>query len=247
MGKSAGSPPPAPDYKGAAEATAASNRYNQNTPYGNLTWSSSPGSDGNPQWTSSISLDPRVQSALDQQLDFSTQMGNLGQQQLGQVQAQGQPDLSSVQGVADKAYGAMTSRLDPQWEQREGSFQNQMANQGIPVGSEAYENANREFQQGRNDAYQQANLGAIQTMPQTYQMATDQYNQPLNRFNAFRTGTQVNSPQFQQPGGGANLLGAAQAQGQYGQGLYNAEVGSANSANSGMAQVGSAALMAFAI
>ncbi len=259
--KDSPSPAPAPDYQGAAEATASgnleaarestkANRVNTYTPYGSQTYTQLDPSDPQSQWRSDITLTPQAQQALDSQMRFSTGMGNLGEQQLGQVQGQGQPDLSSVQGVQDKAYQAYTSRLDPQWDQRQQATETQLANQGIAPGSEAYTNAMRDFNYGRNDAYQQANLGAIQTAPQTYQMAQDMYNQPLNRFNAFRSGTQVQNPTFsqgpQQPNaGGANFSGAAQQAGQYGQGIYNAGVGEANSFNSGLASLGGAAMMAF--
>lgn len=141
------------------------------------------------------------------------------------------PDLSSVPQIADKAYGAMTARLDPQWGHAEDMQKTQLANQGLVPGGEAYDNAMRVFNQGKNDAYQQANLGAIQTMPQTYQLANDQYNQPLNQLNAIRSGAQIEGPQFTGP---ANYLGAAQATGQYNQGLYNAQVGQQNAMTSGL-------------
>jgi len=259
--KDSPSPPAAPDYTGAAQATASgnieaareatkANRVNTYTPYGSQTYSQTDPNDPASSWVSNISLAPDAQRALDSQMRFSTQMGDLGQQQLGQVQNQGAPDLSSVQNVQDKAYQAYTSRLDPQWDQREKALDAQLRNQGLVAGGEAYTNAMRDFNTGRNDAYQQANLGAIQTAPQTYQMAQDIYNQPLNRFNAFRSGTQVQNPTFsqapqQQQTPGVNYSGAATQQGAWDQGLYNAGVGSANSFNSGLMGIGAAGLMRY--
>lgn len=257
--KDSPSPPPAPDYKGAAEATASSGRYNQSTPLGSLTWSQGAPSVTNVpsggkfgdipsvtpgQWSSEVKLDPRVQQSLDTQLSLSNKLGSAAEQQAGKVQSQGPMDLQSVQDVSNKAYGAMTSRLDPQWNQREKANDTQLANQGIMQGSEAYDNAKREFGNQRNDAYTQANLQSNQLMPAVYGLGSDIYNQPLNRLNALRTGAQVNNPQFQQPGGGANLLGAAQAQSQYGQGLYGSEVASTNSANSNGAALAAALIAA---
>ncbi len=256
--KDSPSQPAAPDYTGAAQATAAgnieaareatkANRVNTYTPYGSQTYSQTDPNDPASSWVSNISLAPDAQRALDSQLNFSTQMGDLGQQQLSQVQGQGQPDLRSVQDVQDKAYQAYTSRLDPQWDQRQQQTETQLRNQGLVPGGEAYTNAMRDFNAGRNDAYQQANIGAIQTAPQTYQMANDIYNQPLNRFNAFRSGTQVQNPTFsqapqQQQTPGVNYSGAANQSGQYAQGLYNAGVGQANAFNSGLFSLGSAFL-----
>lgn len=61
----------------------------------------------------------------------------------------------------DAIYRSATSRLDPQWERRQQSMEVDLANRGITRGSEAYSRAMQDFNQGRNDAYQQALLGAI--------------------------------------------------------------------------------------
>lgn len=240
MGKSSPSAPPAPDYKGAAEAQTASQRVSQYTPYGSQVYSPT-GTDpqGNLMWRSDINLEPQAQQALDSQLGLSASMGQLAQSQVPGVQEQySKPmDLSSVPQIADKAYGAMTSRLDPQWQQREQMLNTQLVNQGLRPGMEAYSNAMRDFNTGRNDAYQQANLAAIQTMPQTYQLASSTYNQPLNTLNAIRSGAQVQNPQFG-PQQGTNYLGAAQSAGQYGQGLYNADVGQYNAMTQGLYGLG---------
>lgn len=233
--------PAAPNYTAAALAQAAGNRTNQVTPYGNLNWSNPNPKDQNSPWTSTVDLNPQAQQTLDTQMGLSNQMGNMAQQSLGQVNT-GPMDLSSVQGVQDQAYGALTSRLDPQWAQREDMQKTQLANQGIGVGSEAYSNSMRDFGNQRNDAYQQANLAAINTAPQTYQLASSIHNQPLNQFNALRSGAQVQNPTFQQPGGGANLLGAAQAQGASDMNAYSQKMGNYNAMLQGLFGLGSAGM-----
>jgi hypothetical protein len=86
MGKSS-STPPAPDYKAAAEATAAGNRINQVTPYGSLTYNDSGvDSQGNPSYTANVNLSPDQQKLLEQQNQTSLGLGNLQQQGLGYVQ-----------------------------------------------------------------------------------------------------------------------------------------------------------------
>ena len=238
--KDSPSPPPAPDYAGAAVAQQKSQMSSQYTPYGSQVYSP----DGNSPsgYRSDISLDPRAQGTLNSQMDLSRNLGNLAQGQLGRVNEQySQPmDLSSVQDVADRSYADQTSRLDPQWEQRKKAFDQQMANQGITAGGEAYDNAARSFGEQRNDAYTQARQQATANMPQTYQLANSIYQQPLNQLNAIRTGAQIQNPQFtQQPG--APMLGAAQAQNQYDMGLYNSQVGSQNSFMNGLMGLGGTA------
>lgn len=90
--------PATPDYRGAAQETAAgnleaaraaaaANRVNQETPYGNLTYTQS-GTDsyGNPTWTAKTSLSDVGQQLLDTQNQTSLGLGSAINAQLGQVQ-----------------------------------------------------------------------------------------------------------------------------------------------------------------
>lgn len=253
---SAPSPPPAPDYTGAAQATAAGNAQaaqqaqqanlvNQNTPYGTLTYSQDPTSrfsSGNPSYSSNINLNGTGQQLLNNLNNTQLGLSSLQQGAENQVAGQGPMSQQSVQDTANASYAAQTARLDPQWQANTTSEENQLVNQGLRPGQEGYDNAIRVFNQGKNDAYSQATQNAIATEPQTYQLASAEYNQPLNRLNALTTGSQVSNPQFgstpqQQTTAGPNYLGAAQSTGQYNQGLYNTQVGSANSANSALGSV----------
>lgn len=253
--KSSPAAPPAPDYQGAATATATgnkenlqfqtnSNRYNQYTPYGNETWTA-----GNPDtgqgWSSTINLDPTAKRTLDTQMNLSNQMGDLTSKSMGAVDAQGPMDLSSVQKIADQSYADQTARLDPQWQTNTNAQENKLVNQGLRPGMEGYDTAMRDFNNSKNDAYTQARQAANATMPQTYQLAQSTYDQPLNRANALRTGAQVQNPQFAATPGagytpGADMTGAANGQNQYNMGLYNSQVGGNNSAMGGMMQAGGA-------
>jgi Chaperone of endosialidase len=92
------SPPPAPDYTGAAQATAAgnldaaraaaaANRVNQVTPYGNLNYAVT-GSDpyGNPTWTATTNLSDVGKQLLGTQNAASLGLGQTINAQLGNVQ-----------------------------------------------------------------------------------------------------------------------------------------------------------------
>lgn len=255
MGSSKNKTPKTPDYTGAAQQTAqgnvdaarvaaAANRVNQYTPYGNLTYSHVAGG-GPDDWQSNIQLSPVGQQLLDQQNQSALGLGNLQNESLGRVSdSLSKPfDYGSVGDVQNAAYNAFTARLDPQWNQRQASLENQLTNQGIRPGSEAYSNAMRDFNTGRNDAYQQATLGAINTMPQTYQLAASLRSQPLNELNALRSGSQVQNPQFttapqQATTSGPNYLGATQAQYQGNLDAYNAATGGQNSLMGGLFGLG---------
>lgn len=260
-----GSQPATPDYVGAANATAQgnleatraaaqANRVNQYTPYGSLEYSKTPGlSDPDAGWNQTVNLSPVGQQLLDYSNESALGLGAQTNQALGRVdQALSQPfDYGSVEDTQDAAYKSFTSRLDPEWNTRQQQMDTQLANQGIPVGSEAYQNAMRSFNQGRNDAYQQATIGAINTAPQTYQLAQALRSQPLNELNALRTGSQVQNPTFsnvpqQATTSGPDLLGATNAQGQFDIGNVNARNAQQANTNQGLASLATvAAMMSF--
>lgn len=105
MGKST---PDAPDYRGAAEETAASsarvtnqqtwaNRPNVTTPWGSFAWDASSATDpstGQPitQWNQNVSLTPESQSALDSQMRIQEGRSGLAEGLLGRANDEfGQP------------------------------------------------------------------------------------------------------------------------------------------------------------
>jgi len=269
MGKSA-SAPPAPDYTAAAQATAAgnldaaraataANRVNQVTPYGSLNYSIN-GADpyGNPTWTAIQSLAPDQQKLLDIQNQLSIGTGQLGQQGLGYVQNMiSKPfDTSSLPTTglnAGQSYqDAYMQRLKPQIEQGREALSTQLANSGIPVGSEAYKRAMMAQGQKENDLLAAATTQGFGTglaaNQQGFNQLAYQRNEPINTLNAVRSGAQVQSPSFVNPAqqantAGADLLGATQMG-------YNAQLGASNAQNAannamtqGLFSLGGAALM----
>ena len=247
MGKK--SQPKAPDYTGAAQATAAgnletaraaaaANRVNQVTPYGSLTYThTGTGDDG---WTATQTLSPAQQQQLDLANNLSTGLLTTAQTGLEYVDnalgTGGKLDESRLAqpGISGQTVqDAVMSRLQPQIDRNNESLRTRLANQGLMEGSEAYKNAMTEQSQKENDLYTQAALQGINTgLTARQQGIQEQYtaqDRPLNIVNALRTGNQVQTPQFvnvpqQQTTSGADLLGAQQAQ-------YNAALGNANAEN----------------
>lgn len=95
MGKK--SAPPAPDYTAAVNAQAqasaqntaaqtAANRPNINTPWGSMSWTNTPGANGQDSWTANVSLSPQQQQALDSQFAIQQGMSGLAQTMIPQVQ-----------------------------------------------------------------------------------------------------------------------------------------------------------------
>lgn len=196
-------------------------------------------SQGNETWSQTTSLAPEQQALLDRYNKMQTGLLNRVEESYANPL-----NINSAQDIADKAYSGLTSRLDPQWNQREQAMQTQLANQGIAPGTEAYTNAMRDFSAGRNDAYQQANLQAYNLMPQALAMEQAARNQPLAELSSIRQGLSPTIPQFggfaqQQGVQGADLLGAAQSQ-------YGAQLGKVNAENAQAAGTTNAGLMTLA-
>ena len=70
-------------------------------------------------------------------------------------------DAAARQQVIDSMYGQAQRRLDPRFEGEQRAMENQLANSGIPRGSEAFSSAMRDFNMGKTDAYQTALDAAI--------------------------------------------------------------------------------------
>lgn len=182
--KDAPSPPPAPDYAGAATAQGAANKdtavasamlSNPNIygPYGNQTVSYAEGPDGNLIPTVNQTLNPQSQQIFDQQQ--AVKMGLAGLAGTGANIAQGvlnkpfQFSGPSVQtgldtsGIAKmpvnagmKAQEAIMARLEPAMARQRTSLETQLTNQGLRPGTEAWRNSMTDFGQQENDARMQA-------------------------------------------------------------------------------------------
>ena len=260
------SPPPAPDYAGAAKATAAgdleaariaakANRVNQVTPYGNLTYSQT-GTDPDAGWTATQTLSPDQQQMLQKNNALSLGLLGTAQQGLGSVNnllanpTIDESKLAQMPISGQSVQDAIFSRLTPQIERQRGQLEQTLANQGIMRGSEAFKNAMIDQGQRENDLMTQAALQGIGTGLTARQQGIQEQaylqDRPLNVINALRTGNQVSNPNFvnvpqQATTQGANLLGAAQAQGQADLARYNADQASSNGLMSGLFTLGGAA------
>ena len=211
MGKAAPSPG---DYRGAAreqsndsqaavDAQTQRNRVNTQGPLGTQTWTRD--AQGRPvlQQGFAEGVQP-VASALQDQA----------------ASAWGQP-LDNGSAARDQtiqaAYGQATSRLDPQWAQRQQLQQSSLANQGLDPTSAAARAANLDFGQQRNDAYSSAMTGAIdsgnQAQSQVFQNNLAARNAPLSALMAL-SGQASQTPQYNAAGRASDpqLLAATQMQ-----------------------------------
>ena len=229
----------------AAQQTAVLNNPNIISPYGNQTvsYDMSGGYGGTPQPTITQTLTPAAQAALDAQQQVQMGEGQLAQTGLKTAQgimgtpfqyngpgiqtslgpqqnAQTGLDLSGVAKMPVNAgttgQAAIMARLQPQIEQQTKATAQNLANQGVTSGSEAYENAMREQQQGQNDLYSQAALQGLNLDIGANQQG---YNQALSSAGLYNQGAAQN---YNQNLGAAQFGNTAATQALQQQlGLYN--------------------------
>ena len=222
-------------------------------------------------------LTPEGQATVEAQQRVQRQLANLGEQGIGTAQRvmgtafnpttpglRTSFDTSNLAAMPVNAgmtgQNAIMSRLQPQIERQQASTRQNLANQGIGSGSEAYRNAMTDQGQRENDLYTQAALQGIgldtaarsqgfneqqgiasfENQARQAQLQQESYlrQQPLNEITGLMSGSQIQLPQFQAYQGQqiapAPIMAGAQAAGQ--SAMQNYGIGSANTnaANAGM-------------
>lgn len=233
-GKGAKPPKPPDPYKVAEAQTGLNretaiaqtllNQVNEYTPFGSSVYNQIGDVDGIPQFERTTTLSPEQQQLYEGQMGVYNQLAGFAGDQLGRVQTnlsqpfsyEGMPEAPEAseaarQQVIDALYGQHTSRLDPQFARDQQALETRLANQGITIGSEAYNAEMDRFTRGRNDAYSQARQTAIAgggaeqsrlfglggaARDRAIKEAAYLRQQPLNEITALLSGGQVSLPQF---------------------------------------------------
>ncbi len=203
MGKSSGGNEAAAREQGridkelAAEKTLA-DRPNQYNRFGSLEWVKNP--DGS--WTQTQELSGDVNSLVDQDL---ANMRNRGMMQ-GAAYNRAQDAMSQPadweqfgeaqdfqynagdirQRAEDAAYQRSTRRLDPQFEKDRKALDLRLRQQGLRAGDKAYDNQMGNFNNRRNDAYENARLNSVGVGRQEAAQDWQQQMQSTNYANSLR-------------------------------------------------------------
>lgn len=163
-----------------ARLNAQLNRYNVYGPGGSTTWSNS-----GDTWSQTQTLSPSQQKQFDAtnaigESVLGTAQGYAGALPQGQFSYDGAPEYQSSidrSGLADvpadigayqdkaqqAAYDRTMGMLNPQFEQQQENLTQQLANQGIMQGSDAYTRAFDDFNRNKNNAMLSASQDAIMT------------------------------------------------------------------------------------
>jgi hypothetical protein len=179
------------------------NATNQNTPYGSLSYEQNgTWADGTPRYTSNTTLNPEQQGLMDQQNQFGRMSNQLGIDQVGRLsgilsspvnmngvgpmptlgasQAQ-RTSPQNLQETEGRLIELGNRRLNPMLEQRRAALENQLINQGVGRGTEAWQNGMAELGRDENDARNQLLLtGNQQSFDQGMNTANQQFGQGLS-------------------------------------------------------------------
>tara|TARA_R110000823_G_scaffold21207_3_gene64129 strand:+ start:29 stop:931 length:903 start_codon:yes stop_codon:yes gene_type:complete len=299
MGKSAPPAPAAPDYAGAAREQGAANvetarlqgkisNPNIISPLGKqiVTF------DGD-QPTVTQTLTPTATETLESQQRVQKLLAGLGETGTQQAQnvistpfaptgtageaLQTRLDTSALAKAPVNAgmtgQEAIMRRLQPQLEGRQAMLENQLANQGITPGSQAYRTAQTQEAQNRNDLLSQAALQGIgldtqaraaglgeqqavmgsQNAAQQAELQRQAYlrQQPLNEITGLMSGSQIQMPQFQgyqaPTVAPAPIFAGTQAAGQAAMQQYGIQSANVNAQNAGLYNIAGAGAQAAAI
>lgn len=189
---------------GTAVANQRLNQVNQVTPDGSLTYEQT----GTTSWTDPVSgkvydfptstatqtLSEAGQQVKDASDGASINLANFANTQSGRLDGLlAEPVDLSNDAVESRLFDLGSKRLDPRFEESREGLQTQLSNQGIKLGSEAYDRAMGNFGEQENDAYNQL---ALNGRAQSVQEILAQRNQPINEISALLSGSQVSQPNF---------------------------------------------------
>jgi hypothetical protein len=147
-----------------------------------------------PRFTATQTLSEMGQKINDQQQGASLNLATLGNNLSGTLgqQLTGNFKLGN-EAVEGRLMELGSKRLDPLFAQREEQTRQNLIARGIRPGSAAYEAEMTNFNQGRNDAYNQL---LLQGRGQASQELLTEDNQRINQIGALLSGGQVSQPNF---------------------------------------------------
>ena len=147
-----------------------------------------------PTMTATQSLSEPAQNIYDTNQQTQQNLANIGQEQSNFLQGyMGEPWQADTSDIESHLFDLGSNTLDPKFAQQRGDLQTQLSNQGIKLGSAAYDRAMSEMSASQNDAY---NNLALSGRGQAFSELQAQRNQPINEISALMSGSQVSMPNY---------------------------------------------------
>lgn len=173
-----------PDGTRTSEQTGT---YTMRDPYTGLSYEI-------PRFTVNQTLSSQQQAIKDQQDAAKLNLGTLANTQSSFLNDYlGKPVDLNNETTESRLMDIGRKRLDPKFQDQRTALETRLSNQGIKLGTPAYEKAMSQFGQQENDAYNQL---LLQGRGQAVQEALTQRNQPINEIIGLMSGSQVQQPQF---------------------------------------------------
>jgi len=188
--------PEAPDAFEIIRAQGTENRVNEVGPSGSTMYNRDPDSG---VWTANREFSPELQGLYNQQVEMM----------------QGDPNAYN-EDIANAMYGRQKTMLDPLFEQQSRSLDQKLADQGLPIGSEAYANEQDRQARMQNEAYTGAQQQAVLSGSQFgQQQRQNEFNQMAALLGGQQVGAtapiDVTGPFASQYQGQVNAVNAANA------------------------------------
>lgn len=171
--------PAAPDPAATAQAQAEANRITQFTPSGNLLFGTvGAGGEFVPDYTGE-------QKALQvQETPFQEQLRTMGESEIlnlasqlqntmlqpvrtaGQIEQSGLPALQGdfggeAQRLEDATYNSAVQRLQPQFDRQRNQLEQRLADQGLPLSSDAYQEEMNRLEESQNEQLSRLALDSV--------------------------------------------------------------------------------------
>jgi hypothetical protein len=271
-------PPAAPDPATTAKAQGAANKetaiaqaqlnmINQETPFGGLTYEQRGSSaEGIPQYVAKQTLAAPQQAIADEAQTAALKFGQTGNQLLNSTaqmlgtpfslnQFGAMPQANEARRVSSR--DALLQRLQPKFDQDLAALETKLANQGIGIGSKAYNQEMDRYSRALNDARLSADIQGTNVMAQELGLEQTQRNAAiaealmprqtaLNELAALTRGAQITPPTFvstpQTAIAGTDVLGAYGQANAVNANNYNQAMGQQNAMMGGLFQLGGSAL-----
>jgi hypothetical protein len=198
-----------------------------------------------PQFTATERLSAPAQAIYDTRQGAEQNLATAARNQSGNVvNSMSQPWNPDTAAIEQRIFELGSSTLNPMFERQRGDLETRLANQGIKLGSAAYDRALNEMGNTQNQAYNQL---ALQGRGQAFGELQSIRNQPLNELSALLSGSQVSMPNYgvNTPSGIPTTDNAGLIQANYGQQMQNwqQDQQNRNSVLGGLFGLGSSAIM----
>lgn len=147
-----------------------------------------------PRFTATQQLSEQAQQTYDATQAADLNLAETARDQSAFLQEyMGEPWTADTSEIEQRLFELGSQTLDPKFQRQQQDLQTQLSNQGIKLGSAAYDRAMDELRQTQGNAY---NDLALRGRGQAFTELQAQRNQPINEITALLSGSQVSMPNY---------------------------------------------------